>query len=444
MKSFILTLVAITLLCSSYAQEQQKQWALNDCILYAVANSPKTNKQKQQNSIYHQNYLEAIGALLPEISAGTSAGFNLGRGLDETNSYVDINSFSNNYSLSASLTIFDGLANYAKLKIGQISKIQGKQQLEEAKDMVAYDTMEAYLNALYNKDLVNIAQEQLSESTKSLEQLKRMEELGLKGLSDVAEAESKFAEDRYNLTRQKNLLTIGIIILKEKMNFPIDKELDIVNESYSMIINKITETPLSIYEESRLFNPKAQIAESALKIQKLNHKASKGSLMPRISVGAGLSSNFFRYMDGSDYASFQEQIKNKRGEYISFSLSIPIFSGFSRTASVKRAKAQMYMAQTDRDDILRKLYSDIEQAVADTNGQVDEYEQAVKRKDAAQIAHNVNQRKYEEGMIDPIILQTSSNRLIKAKAEELNAKYKYHLKYKLVHYYMGEPLYVEN
>lgn len=443
MKQFILALTVILTISSSYAQE--KQWALNDCILYAVANSPRTNKQKQQNSIYHQDYLEAIGALFPSISANTSAGFNFGRGLDGgTNTYVDINSFNNSYNLSASLTIFDGLANYAKLKIGQVSKIQGKQQLEEARDMVAYDTMEAYLNVLYNRDMVKITEEQTDESLRSVEQLKRMEELGLKGISDVAEAESKLAEDRYNLTRQKNLLTIGIIVLKEKMNFPIDEELNIVNEDYSKMINKVTATPLSIYEGSRLFNPTAQAAESTFKIQKLNYKASKGNLMPRISAGAGMSSNFFRYMDGSDYASFREQIKNKKGEYISFSLSIPIFSGFSRSASVKRAKAQMYMAQTDRDDTLRKLYSDIEQAVADTNGQVDEYEQAVKRKDAAQIAHNVNQRKYEEGMIDPIILQTSSNRLIKAKAEELNAKYKYHLKHKLVNYYMGEPLYAEN
>lgn len=443
MKSFLSILIAILTISSSYAQE--KLWNLNDCILYAVANSPKTSKQKQQNSIYHQDYLEAIGALLPNISAGTSAGFNFGRGLDGgTNTYVDVNSFNNNYSLSASLNIFNGLANYAKVKIGQISKIQGKQQLEEAKDMVAYDTMEAYLNILYYRDMVYITEEQLTESSKSLEQLKRMEELGLKGLSDVAEAESKLAEDGYNLTRQKNLLTIGIIILKEKMNFPIDKELKITDEDYSQMINKVIETPLNIYERSQLFNPKVQAAESEFKIQKLNHKASKGNLMPRISVDGAITSNFFRYMDGSDYASFQEQLKNKKGQYINFSLSIPIFSGFSRSASVKRAKAQMYMAQMDRDDSLRKLYSDIEQAVADTNGQVDEYEQAVKRKDAAQIAHNVNQRKYEEGMIDPIILQTSSNRLMKAKAEELNAKYKYHLKHKLVDYYMGEPLYVEN
>ncbi|MBK5720939.1 TolC family protein [Dysgonomonas sp. Marseille-P4677] len=442
MKQLILILITIATISNSHAQE--KKWTLNDCILYAVANSPKTNKQKQQNSIYHQNYLEAIGALLPNINANTSAGFNFGRGLDgETNTYIDVNSFGNDYNLSASLTIFDGLANYAKVKIGRISKVQGKQQLEEAKDMVAYETMEAYLNVLYYKDMVDIGKEQVDESTKSLEQLKRMEELGLKGLSDVAEAESKQAEDKYNLTRQKNLLTIGTILLKEKMNFPIDEELNILSEDYSKMIDKIIETPLSIYEGSRLFNPKAQAAESAFTIQKLNYKASKGNLMPRISMGAGISSNFFRNMDGSDYASFQEQIKNKRGEYISFTLSIPIFSGFSRSASVKKAKAQMHMAQTDRDDILRKLYSDIEQAVADTNGQVDEYEQAVKRKDAAQIAHKINQRKYEEGMIDPIILHTSSNRLMQAKAEELNAKYKYHLKHKLVSYYMGEPLYVE-
>ena len=99
----------------------------------------------------------------------------------------------------------------------------------------------------------------------------------------------------------------------------------------------------------------------------------------------------------------------------------------------------------DRDDTLRKLYSEIEQAVADVNGQVDQYAQAVKQRAAAETAHQVNLRKYEEGLIDPIILHTSANRLMRTKAEELNAGYIYRLKHRLINYYKGESfIQVEN
>lgn len=439
-------IILIIFFCSAHLLQAQnnKIWTLNECVLYAVSHSPKVKNQNSTNSIYHQDYLEAIGKLLPSINANTSAGFNFGRGVDqETNNYINVNSFSNNYNINASLTLFDGLANYKKVRIGRINKLKGKQELENTKDMLAYETMEAFYNVLYNQDMVRSTELQLEESSKSREQIKRMEELGLKGIPDLAEAEAKVAEDNYNFTKQKNLLTISIIQLKEKMNYPIEDSLEIEKDDNSMIITKVTETTSDIYTKSIGYNPKIRIADSELKAKQQFYQASKGNLMPSLSVGAGVSTNFFRNMDGSDYASFKNQLENKRGEYISFTLSIPLFNGFSRSASVKRAKAQMYIAQNDRDDALRKLYSDIEQTVADANGQVDEYQQAIKQRQSAEVAHQLNIRKYEEGLLDPILLQTSSNRLLKAKAEEYKSKYFYYIKYKMVNYYKGEPLFTE-
>ncbi len=443
---FRIILLNFLFVVSTFVFAQNKAWTLDECMAYAVENSPRTNKQEIQNSIYHQNYLEAIGKLLPSIGANTSASFNFGRGIDaSTNTYKDINSFSNNYNLSASLTLFDGLAGYNRLRIGKVNKLRGKHLLDVERDMVAYETMEVFYNVLYNKDLLRIAQEQLAETEANLRQVKRMEELGVKGYPDVTEIEAKHAEDMYNLTRQENLLTIALIQLKEKMNFPIEETLELAAENVTDKVEREAAAAESIYHQALLINPKALGAETAYKSQRLNYQASKGNLMPTLSVGAGVGTNFSRYMDGSAYDAFSKQIKNRRGEYIQFTFSIPLFNGFSRTASVKRAKAQAHIAQLDRDDTLRKLYSEIEQAVADVNGQVDQYAQAVKQRAAAETAHQVNLRKYEEGLIDPIILHTSANRLMRTKAEELNAGYIYRLKHRLINYYKGESfIQVEN
>lgn len=451
MRKTIAIILLLTLSWTTSATEQQteveqKLWTLDQCMHYAVENSPRTNRQKFQNEIYRQQYKAAIGNLLPSLSASTSASFNFGRGLDAvTNTYIDINSFSNNYNIYASLTLFDGLANYNRVRMGKMNRLLGKQEMEQEQDMVAYETMEAFMQVLYNTDLVAIAKEQLAESAQNLKQVRRMEELGVKGYPDVVEIEAKEAEDAYNLTRQENLLTISVIMLKEKMNYPIDEPLTISDTDYEQEqIAKIIESAETIYNYSKGNNPKALAAESSYESKVLQRKVTRGQLMPTISVEAGLNTNFSRYMDGSAYESFSQQFKNRRGEYIGFSLSIPIFSGFSRSSNLQQAKAQEHIARINRDETLQILYSEIEQAVADANGQVDEYHQATKSRQAARVAYDVNRRKYEEGLIDPIILHTSANRLLRAKAEELNAKYMYHLKYKLVKYYGGEPLFVKN
>lgn len=429
---------------SGSAISQEKLWTVDECMLYAVKNSPKTNKQIEQNSIYHQNYLEAIGRLLPKISASSNAYFNFGRGVDsETNTYTDINSFSNNYSLYGSLTLFDGLSNINKIKVEKINKLMGKHQLQQTKDVLSYETMEAYFNVIYYQQMVALAKEQLTESSNNLSQVQRMEELGVKGFPDVAEMQAKKVADNYNLTKQKNILAIGIIILKEKMNFPLDEDIQITEYSSSTLITKTNESALEIYTHSLAYTPKSLVAEATVEAAKKSYQSAKGGLLPTISVDGGYSSNFSRYMDGTDYISFKQQLKDKRGYYVGFSISIPIFSGFSRSANVKRSKANVAIAQAEYEETQRSLYSEIEQAVTDMNGQSDEYYQAKEQVEAMQIAHNVNQKKYSEGLVSPIELHTSANRLLQAKTEEINALLKYQLKQRLVNYYKGEPFIVE-
>jgi outer membrane protein TolC len=93
------------------------------------------------------------------------------------------------------------------------------------------------------------------------------------------------------------------------------------------------------------------------------------------------------------------------------------------------------------EETLRRIYSEIEQAVADVNGLSDEYEHAQKRTEAMQSAHRVNLRKYEEGLIEAIELSTSANRLLNSRIEELHTNLKYQLKYQLLQYYKSSWIY---
>ncbi|MDR0421941.1 MAG: TolC family protein [Proteiniphilum sp.] len=418
---------------------QEGLWSLDDCIRYAVENSPKVNRQKAQNTILRQDYMNAVGRLLPSLNAGTGASFNFGRGVDsETNTYTDINSFGNSYSLYSGLTLFDGFSNIFRLKMQRASELAGIHLLEQEREMTACSTTEAFFNVLYCKRMVQLAQEQAGESAAGMKQARRMEELGMRAGPDVAEMAAKEAADTYNLTRCRNLLTVAVILLKEKMNFPVDGVLDITDEVADEPILKSGETATEIYEAARRVNPKATYAEWTLKAQEMNRRSVVAGLSPVLSMEAGVSTGFSRYFDGSDYTSFAEQFRNKRGSYIGFSLSIPLFNGFSKATSLKKSRAQMIIARSDYQETLRALSGEIEQAVADMNGQADACLQAVKQREAMEVAHEANRRKYDGGLISPLELHTSANRLAQARAEELNAVLQYRLKARLVRYYRGE------
>ncbi|MDR1724181.1 MAG: TolC family protein [Tannerella sp.] len=447
MKPFVFIICILFSAQAVFAQE--KSWSLEDCIEYAIAHNPQRAKQEAQNAIYKINREETVAGFLPSLSAETSLSGNFGRGVDpETNTYISTSTLGNSYQIYSSLTLFDGLSSVYRAKAAKINQLMGDRQLQEVKDQIALETMEIFYNALYYKGTVALAEQQLRESSDNLKRFQRMEELGMKAAPDVAEIRAKEAEDRFLLTRQRNLLRLEIIKLKEKMNFPADEDLQISggedgNQISPANINlhqqqlTLTDNPAEIFEQALLSLPKIIASEQALKTSELEYKAARGRLFPTIALGAGFSTGFSRLMDDSPYMSFKEQLKNRRGSYLGVSLSIPLFDKLSRSSESRRAKQRFIIAQNQQQETLRQAYSEIEQAVADVNGLREESAAAHEKTVAMNEAHRVNERKYDEGLISAIELTTSANRLLNARVEELYSGLKYQLKYKLLNYYKG-------
>jgi outer membrane protein TolC len=284
---------------------------------------------------------------------------------------------------------------------------------------------------------LKLAEQQLEESVQNLKKFRRMEELGLKSIPDLAEMQAKEAEDRFLLTRQVNLYNLEVIKLKEKMNLPVEEELSIKDCEQAPLAATETQSAMEIYQQALAALPKVLASARSLSATKMEYKVARARLFPTLTLNGGFSTGFSRLMDGTPYMSFSEQLKLREGSYISASLSIPLFDRFARSSEVKRSRQRIVIAQTQHEETLRRVYSEIEQAVADVNGLSDEYLHAQKRTAAMQSAHRMNLRKYEEGLIDAITLTTSSNRLLNSRVEELYTGLKYQLKYKLLNYYKG-------
>ena len=424
---------------------QEKTLTLDDCVSYAVEHNPQRMKQEAQNKIYRQDQREATGSFLPSLNVYSNVYTNFGRGIDpETNTYISSNTFYNNYDINSSVTVFDGFSKMYRAKMANINRLKGDNQLQDTKDRLVLEVIELFFNVLYYKGTVEIAGKQLEDSEANLKRTERMEELGLKSVPDLTEIRAKESEDRYALTKQKNLLELEIIKLKTKMNYPVDEDFSVANYESTGLTAKTNDNAVEVFERATNFLPRLQVSEKMVKASEMQYKAARGRLFPSISLGAGMSTGFSRMMNGSQYMSFEEQLKNRRGTYIGFSLSIPVLNGFSTSAEAKRSKQRYIIAQKDNEELIRQVYSEIEQAVADVNGLSDECLFAQKRTEAMQSAHKVNLRKYDEGLIDAMELSTSANRLLNSRVEELYTNLKYQLKVKLLNYYKGETSWIDN
>ena len=91
-----------------YCQEAQI-WSIDSCMRYAVDHNHTVKQNQAEVDNYKLDKMRAIGNFLPGVSASSGATYSFGRSVDpETNTYNNVSTFQNSYSLQASLPVFRG------------------------------------------------------------------------------------------------------------------------------------------------------------------------------------------------------------------------------------------------------------------------------------------------------------------------------------------------
>ena len=442
MKHIVLTTI-LSFGLLNMAQAQDKLWSLDDCMKYAVENSPSVKKQIHTVNTYKAERDAAIASFFPAVNTSIGVTYNYGRSIDpETNTYNNVSTFDNSYGASLQIPVFTGGQLINQWLQAKSNRRMGLNDIQKAKDDLALKTMEYYMNTVYYQGTIRMAEEKLEESRMTLRQTQRQAELGLKSQADVAQFEAQVATDDYTLTHQKNLYNTALVQLKESMNFPADSVLQVDTVIPDLDLLPEVENVAEIFDYASANNPTALQADYQLKQTKYQYRITKGALLPSVYFQAGISTNYFKNLSGdAEVLPFREQFTNNRGEYISFSLSFPLFDGLSKITNVRRARNNMRIAQETKTEVLRQLRTAVEQSVLDRRGYAKETIQMQKKVKSDALAYKVTSRKYDEGLMSPIEVQTSAATLLTSRADLLQKKLMYIMKCKLVDYYKGKPLY---
>lgn len=438
MKTALLTLAVSILLTPLYAQEKM---TLEACMKYAIKHSTSVQQQEIALEDARQNYIGAVASTMPSINASTGGTMNYGRSIDpETNTYTTTSTFNNSYSLSGSLTVFNGLSTINTIKATKVMRAMGVEELQLARDQIAMNTMSAYFDVVYYYGTVEIAQEQLRTSQLELKQVQEQYELDLKAPADVAEVEAQVANYDYLLTEQQSNLELALIELRKVMNYPQEEPLEIDTE-VDIEGMLITETLEEVLNYALVYNPQIRSKEMNSRYYELNYASTKGRYLPSISLSGGFSTNYFVNVDSpGNYAKYFNQLGNNRGYYVGMSMSIPIFSGLSRRVAKHRAKLQYDNAILAHTEQRRTLESEVAKTYQEMQNFGKQYIMSQKKVQANDLAYRSVSQKFAEGMVTAIDLQTASNNLLQARSDLLHARLQYIIKCRMVGYYNGIPL----
>lgn len=435
-------LTYILIICSlnGYGLEP---WTVDDCIQYAVTHNHEVRLQSIGFDDYKAEKVRAIGSFLPAAEGNIGGQYNFGRAIDpETNTYTSVSTFYNSYGLSVGIPVFDGFQRYNNLRAAMANVLMEKSKLMAQKDATAQRVLETYVLALYYKGCIDISTQKRAESEMLLHQTKVMAEVGQKGEADVAQMQATYAADDYEVIHQQGLYDSAILTLKQLMNYPIDDILEIADcEEESLELNLAEYS--GIYERAKFLNPDIRQAEYNLQSAKFAYRSSKAALFPSVSLGAGVSTTYYKQLNVSLATSFGEQFRNNAGQYVYVSLSIPIFNRLNTLTNIRRQRNNVKRAEEELEYRSNELQRLIQEAITDQENSRKETEKMKAKVESDSIASRLTIRKYEEGLASSIDVQTQTVTLLQSKAQLLQCRLTYLYKTRILNYYKGTPLWTE-
>lgn len=424
-------------------------WNLEDCINYAVEHSRNVRVQQRNNKNTHLGMIESYTAFLPYVSASTGAQFSFGRTIDpETNTYNTVSNFSNSYSINASLPLFNSGSLINSVRIARAQEQMGKKTLEQIRDNVAMNTLQAYTDVLYYRGIYSYRQSKSEESERQLYRLKAMHEMGRRSAADLALVEAQCAADKHSLIEAEAQLENVLLSLRNCMNLPADTALEaewLSAPDTQMIYG--TDTCNYFQEADRIFHsavefmPATVNARYSVQTNRYSLQQTIASLFPSLSLSGGVSSGYFKTLERGEFDPFYKQFRDKLGYYVGVNMSIPLFGRLGRAYNVKRQRNRLRNAvdeyEQQRDDLQRT----IRQAVMEREASALSVNALQKQLASDSLAYSLTARKFEEGLSSAIDLQTASANLLRSRAAFLQSQLTYFIKRTLTDYYNGQKLY---
>ena len=158
-------------LCSLTGVAQTKQWSLADCINYAVQHNISVKKTELNQQTAEINYNQAKDNRLPTVSGSASANLNNGSAINQiSNERVSQRTFSNNFGVSASMSLYQGGKLNLQADRTRLLLEQNELYVQEAKNNITLSVLEAYLQALYSYEAITVAKNTARSSGEELKQ----------------------------------------------------------------------------------------------------------------------------------------------------------------------------------------------------------------------------------------------------------------------------------
>ena len=406
---------------------QAKQWSLKDCIDYALANTISLQKTQLTKASAQEDYLQSKAALLPSLNASTNQSVNytpwVASGISSdgfSRASIDKVYYNGTYSVAGNYTIWNGNKNKNQVKLNKL--VAEAAELDSATQAVKLQEQIAtlYVQILYSTEAIKVNQESYTSSLQNEERGKEMVKIGKMSQADLAQLTAQRAQDQFNIVQAESNVKDYKRQLKELLQITSDEAFDInmPNTTDAMALDAIPALN-GVYAAALDNRPEFKTFQNQLAQNDLTIQIAKAGKLPTISANAGVSTS----STSMNNKAWGTQLKTNFNMGGGISISVPLFDNRSTKTQVNKALIQRESIQLDLKNQQTQLYSTIEKYWLQASTNQSQFKAAKVSTESAQTSYDLLSEQFKLGLKNIVELRTGKDNLLKAKQNELQAKY---------------------
>ena len=425
---------------------QQKVWSLEECIKYAIDNNIQIKQQVLQTEVQKNSLDLAKYKLLPSLNGQASHDYSFGRALDQ-NTYQFYNQTlqSDYFYLGGTVPVFNGLQNYNSIQRNKYAVLAGKQDLQNISDNVALSVALAYLQILLNKELVAANENQLNITLQQIEKTKKLVDAGSVAKGNLLQIEAQAAQEEVSLITVKNQLEASYLTITQFLELKTPGGFEISAPEITVDPNSIVSGNIDdIYQIAEKNRPEIKSSEMMLKASEYDLKIAQGGRSPRFGLNYSINTRYTYISNKAGIEPFNTQLKNNKNSGIGLTMSIPILNGWQVNKNISNSKISVESSHYTLEGTRKQLYKNIQQAYTDAAASLKKYNSSLKAVSSTEESFRYTEQKFNVGMLTSVDYNASKTQLLKAQSDMAQAKYEFIFKTKVLDFYKGIPLNLNN
>jgi outer membrane protein len=334
------------------------------------------------------------------------------------NPAVTFQQSSSTQSLSAGLTLFDGLRNLHALRAARASQDAADAARWDTRSRVDAETTRRFYEALRTSQLIALEERLLASSREQRDNTDRLFRAAAANQEDVLGAEADVANAELQVARAKGDADKAVLSLRAQLGLTEPIAFEVVGELPPAWDPSALDAD-SLVALALANHPQIARLRGAADAAHLRASSARGARWPTIQVGASLS----RSIGLQSYQALFDFNPKNRTLSFSMSMDLPLFTGFQTSAQVAAAQ----LDADNADQALRSgqlaLEADVRAGVIDVQNAHEALNLAERASGYSSERLRLARERYAIGAISFANLQILIDRASQEERQLINARY---------------------